>query len=350
MRERVRSIQGLRALAAMLVLFCHAPHNLWFFRLGYSGVDLFFVVSGFIMVVSTGNHTGPRAFKLFLINRFARIWPVYAATSVAMAIAFCIIGTVAPQDVAARLMNDLTFQPAWNNPPINAPGWSLTFEVFFYALFAFSLLFGRWRYPLLLGTMGTFLLLGGQSARTDGLWGYVALATNPVCGCFIAGVLAGLVYRSKWRGPPRPLAACLLAAFAVLTGYLLFFSIREFNHGLVWAAAFGGIVMSVALMEKRAPVWVPNSLVSVGNASFSLYISQWLVVVPFAVYAPPVEGTLQILMLACAFLLTIAAISAVTYRLLETDLSLWTRTRLHRFFQSADREPAEIAASSVPAQ
>lgn len=331
----------------MLVLFCHAPNNLWFFKLGYSGVDFFFVLSGFIMVVSTADHTGSKAFKLFVINRFARIWPVYSISSVVMAAVFCIIGTVAPQDVTARLIRDLTFQPAWTNPPINAPGWSLTFEVYFYTLFAASLLFGRWRYSMLLGTLVILLAFGGQSSRSDGIWGYVALVTNPICGCFVAGVLSGLVYRARWNGVPYPLAICLLAAFSILTAYLLFFSPREFNHGLMWAAAYGGIVLSIALMEKHSPVWAPKTLVRLGNASFSIYISQWLVVVLFALYAPATHGAAQIFIVAEAFLLTVAGVSFVTYRLLETGLSPLVRKLLLRL---TDRQPAEIDSRVVPAQ
>ncbi|MER8746768.1 acyltransferase [Mesorhizobium sp. M1004] len=350
MREQLPFIQTLRAVAAMLVLFDHSPNHLWFFKLGYSGVDCFFILSGFIMVVSTADQTGAKAFKLFVINRFARIWPVYAVTSAVMAVAFCFIGTVSSQEALTRLVHDLTFQPAWNSPPINAPGWSLTFEIVFYTLFAVSLLFGRWRYPILLGTMGTMLLFSGQSARIDGLWGYVALATNPICGCFVVGVLCGLIYRAKWRGIPYSIAVCLLATFSIFTTYLLFFSLREFNHGFMWATAYGGIVLSLTLMEKHSPVWVPISLVRMGNASFSIYISQWLVIIPFLKYAPQAADSTQLLTLGGVFLLMVAAVSFLTYRLLEKGLSQWAREQLQRIFLTPGRQPDEASPSIVPAQ
>src|SRR5687768_6729717 len=143
MRHKFISIQYLRGLAAILVLASHAllypllEHDLAYGRLGWLGVILFFVISGFIMVAVTGE--GKFSASDFLRRRFIRIVPMYgAATLLAAALAL-----FAPQLFkttvydGAELVMSLLFIPFYNPVsggihPLYKLGWTLNYEIFFY--------------------------------------------------------------------------------------------------------------------------------------------------------------------------------------------------------------------------
>ena len=140
------SIQALRAIAALLVFWGHAinavhlkieadfPH-----LYGPFGVDLFFVISGFVMVYSSERLFGqPGAPITFFVRRLARIVPLYwLATAV-------LVWFVVPYASTKAVLGSLFFAP---HIPSEAPllfvGWTLIFEMFFYAVFAIALLAKR---------------------------------------------------------------------------------------------------------------------------------------------------------------------------------------------------------------
>src|ERR1700756_2337701 len=139
------SIQALRAVAALLVLAGHistiliAEHkaaSFPLFALGPFGVDLFFVISGFVMVYSSERLFGqPGAPFKFFARRLARIVPLYwAATSI-------LVWFVVPYASTKAVLGSFLFAP---HIPSEAPllfvGWTLIFEMFFYAVFAIALL------------------------------------------------------------------------------------------------------------------------------------------------------------------------------------------------------------------
>jgi exopolysaccharide production protein ExoZ len=136
------SIQALRAIAALLVFWGHAILTLnpkeaaEFPRLyGPFGVDLFFVISGFVMVYSSERLFGrPGAPIKFFARRLARIVPLYwAATAI-------LVWFVVPYASTKAVLGSLFFVP---HLPVEAPllfvGWTLIFEMFFYVVFAIAL-------------------------------------------------------------------------------------------------------------------------------------------------------------------------------------------------------------------
>ena len=137
----IKSIQLLRAVAAISVVYAHYAHYAFpSFATGAYGVDIFFIISGFIIAYITRNNT-----ESFLKKRFIRIIPLYAiATGVSV---LTII--VSPQLVNnssisfTAIVKSLLFIPYKinNSGPILSLGWSLNYEMFFYLVMAICIWF-----------------------------------------------------------------------------------------------------------------------------------------------------------------------------------------------------------------
>jgi exopolysaccharide production protein ExoZ len=139
------SVQYLRAAAALLVVFHHArnpakwlDNPITWFNAGAAGVDIFFVISGFIMLTAAGDEP----IWEFYRRRILRIVPLYwLATGVVLLIWFFDHHVVAKSDI----LRSLLFIPYYNRMPtpqiwpLLVPGWTLNYEMFFYLIFGFAL-------------------------------------------------------------------------------------------------------------------------------------------------------------------------------------------------------------------
>ena len=160
----VFNVQVMRAIAATLVVWVHTqelivtdvlPH--WLRSFGYGGVDLFFVISGFIMVRTTQNKN-IRPIQ-FYRKRILRVAPLYAFFTILVVILSTTMPDVlnSTQIEVSQIAKSLVFIPFEKTPdslyPIYYLGWTLNYEMFFYSIFAAALLFsnvpGSWRSPLL---------------------------------------------------------------------------------------------------------------------------------------------------------------------------------------------------------
>ena len=149
----LKNIQGLRALAAILVVGCHFHDfaDRYGFRsealitIGAWGVDLFFVISGFIMItVNWNKFSEPNASKAFLIRRIVRIFPPYWLVTLFI-VGAIIISPKLFHTWAANISNllpSLLLFPS-DEKPILYVGWTLIFEMYFYYVFAILLNFSR---------------------------------------------------------------------------------------------------------------------------------------------------------------------------------------------------------------
>ena len=167
MRETIYNIQALRFFAAFSVVFAHLQISRYsgigikpdLFAIGAFGVDIFFVISGFIMAfVSNGmKDSNIQNSVEFFIKRVFRVVPLYwMFTFVAYILAFMSIScptnlTVCPWYLSENynfaktsfdwLLQSLTFTN-WTRGPIYSVGWTLIYEFWFYVLFSICLLFG----------------------------------------------------------------------------------------------------------------------------------------------------------------------------------------------------------------
>ncbi len=364
------NLQILRALAAYLVFLTHfglyaglvlpRPDVLAF---GAAGVDVFFVLSGFIMFVSTGARSargegGPaqagssrrddgEGIGAFLVRRAARVVPVYWLVTLGLAL-MALAGLKPIGIVEFRpeyLLQSLLFLPFSRGgyvEPLNSVGWTLNYEMFFYAVFA-GLLLVPTRAMRALAAVALFLglsLLG--LLPVPGL--YWAYYTKPIVLEFAAGI--GLGYAYLHLGAPSagfPVrrvagAAVFVAGLLVLGGQAAAYvlgvqpELTGFVRPLVWGSAASLIVGAMLLLERGGITLRSRWLLSQGNASYSFYLVHNLLLHAASKVAAvlPVSGGVRVALIFSLAFGASAAVGEVLFRRVEAPMNAALRRRFDR--------------------
>jgi exopolysaccharide production protein ExoZ len=289
-------VQVLRALAALAVMVAHAHNSalglgigdyVFDFPIGAAGVDLFFVISGFVMVTASVDLFGkPGASAYFFLRRLARIAPIYwIATGLYLYTdVYHIVGTrldavgFYPSNVLTSLLFFPNARPNGSVYPVLSLGWTLNFEMFFYAVFAVSLfLRARLAIPLLAVAMVGYghLMFHVTMPLPFQYW------SNPIISEFVFGMLIGWA-RLEGLRLPNWLAAVLagagLAWFAASAATFWLPGARELWWGLPAAAMVAGAGLARRDLDQRFRV--AAFMVLLGDASYALYLfhptAMWL--------------------------------------------------------------------------
>lgn len=300
-QEKIAPLTGLRFFAAAAIVIAHCtdtgfllPRNLFGpFNPG-GAVPLFFVLSGFILTV---NGMRGRTWTDFMVNRFARIWPAHMASILllfAMFWPWSLAYFETTQSVVSLALNIGLLHDLFPVLEIyggyNAPSWSLSAEMIYYAAFPF-LAAVMSRRPIvttvtvLVGVVSTMAAVPILFPGIDRGW---LNSMNFVSGCwsFTVGVLAGTIYqrREVVRGASMVEVGVLVLAIAA-NGWLT--SVRIPGHpgitGFVMfhAAAPAYALLIFVLASSRGIVARTLScrpLVYLGEVSFSLYLVHQLVI------------------------------------------------------------------------
>ena len=352
-------IQALRGLAALMVVMVHSRSMLMGTAVGKGvadhlllpmamGVDLFFIISGFLMVWTTRDFDGTRAYAwTFLIKRFARIWPLLAVmTPVALLVEHGPSGFL-DQSLVFAYLEGLAFIP--HHPAASGiyfqmavgVAWTLCFEWYFYLAFAAAMLAGRWRYVTMAMWFALTLVIiplsrGDYSLQVAAqplvTWSrYANLPINPIVWDFVVGMGAGWLYGSRFKIRSAGLIYAVVAAllFVLATtwkplGMVSFFGPQG------WGAPLAILFVGLVLLAKADAIRVPRWTVWLGGLSYSLYLVHVYVfeLMQHAVAAmqlshPALEIVLfltrPVVAVICAWLL---------FRHVEAPISTWTRRRM----------------------
>jgi exopolysaccharide production protein ExoZ len=283
-RKNYRCVQALRAVAAALVVVHHGI-SMWREQAGLeatrwtngaAGVDIFFVISGFVMAISLPGLAGERnKAGVFLRRRFARVVPLYWA-----ALSYKLVQTwLAPVWDAAitpwRVVASYLFIPANNGKggmfPIVTVGWTLNFEIFFYLLFAVALAADIAPLAFLAPCLTGVAILG--TMRTAAWPDFTALASTVVMEFLYGMLLAHFAARRKVAG--RNGGMLLLAA-----GFAMLLLAPEgwVPWGFVgWGLPAAAIVAGAVGVENEWGGRLPKWLLEAGDASYALYITHTFV-------------------------------------------------------------------------
>ncbi|MGE0312233.1 MAG: acyltransferase family protein [Lautropia sp.] len=305
--DRVEPIQWLRGIAAMLVVFDHAAlqalendallGGAWrsvLFEiawLGGIGVDVFFVISGFVMAMTAQRFWGFSGAGRFLLLRFNRIAPLYYLLSLVLFADMIRASVAFGMDEVA---NTLTFVPIFNLDayawPIHYLGWTLAFEfVFYLVVAAFILARLPTRTAFLLAAVCVLPLVGYVFT---GRWIAWQFLTSPMMWEFGFGIAAYIGYRkgvfgacaSLWRHAGLLAAVGVVAAAFVAPGMIGFAANGFLEPAGATVRALGwGIpaFLMVAGMLAAGRAWPPTLawlMRVVGDASYSIYLTHIFVV------------------------------------------------------------------------
>ena len=332
----IRNIQALRAYAALLVVFVHLRPLLatvGAVPFGSAGVDLFFVISGFIMVHTT--RMRPPGGGRFMRNRFARVAPLYWLLTVAVFLLSLAAPGLLQSDVGGpgELLKSLAFLPYMKANHLVQPvlflGWTLNYEMFFYVLFGIGLCFRRYHVGLLF-CAACLLALALVRPLLSPMGVLPAFYTSPVMLEFAAGMGLALVTDAAPRQVAPGVRALttlgLLAALALPLGPLVLPSAPQTLLSGIEATVLVG---SAVLLERWGWSLRNAAVLAVGDASYALYLTH-----PFVTQiVQKLTGRLNpgpflggIMLAGC--LLLVVAVAVATHRVLEKPLSRWARRGL----------------------
>lgn len=293
--KTVHGIQYLRAVAALAVVLFHATEKTGqHFKIGAAGVDIFFVISGFIMW--TMSRARPITPGRFLVDRIRRIVPSYWLVTLVMIIGALVHLFPNLRLTAGHILGSLFFVPVRSPSngevwPVLVQGWTLNFEMFFYVLFAGTLFLPRrWQLTSLCTIFLAFVIAGALFTPESPM---LQTYTRPIILEFVVGVLIGQLWLSG-KIVPAPLGLAFVGASlcGFIAIYLLGAEFDEFICGPLAAALVYGVVS----LEKADKIPVSTVLTYLGNSSYSIYLWHTLaisVVVKAAqVFAVPVSVTL----------------------------------------------------------
>ena len=317
-------IQALRFVAAMLVVLAHSTAmvnermhlDMFKWRAGWSGVDIFFVISGFVMAISSRTLLQrANGWKIFITRRLIRIVPLYwVATTLKLAtiIALPALALDSPLELWNTIASYL-FIPTFDDTsllaaPLLKVGWTLNYEMFFYAIFTLALFLGK--SPLKF-TAAIFAIAVAVNLFSTPKFPYAYGFLEPILMEFVmgmlvaklcmrvnninAGVNTGLNIGAKnfidklLQYISTTKAGAIIGAVAVVISFAIMFNCAE--QPMWWRWAYWGIpsmviVLVVALAEPALRKVMPKILATLGDSSYSLYL--------FHTFTVPLLGTLML--------------------------------------------------------
>jgi peptidoglycan/LPS O-acetylase OafA/YrhL len=342
---QIKGLQALRGIAACAVVFSHAYTRsslMWSEQAAHSalrafhdlvwvgqfGVDLFFVLSGFLMVHLHRGQAGRDASAEFLTRRIVRIVPLYwflSALGLALLLTEPRLFSFHSSAEWPWVMGSFLFVPWPNSTGFSAPilgaGWTLDYEMYFYVLFATSLLF-RGGFAVLCGLLAV-------SAMAGILWHpahpWAALVTGPLLIEFLMGMATAVFIAHR---PRFPLLFVIVPTLCIAaTAWHFPGDWRVVAWGLPSACLMAGVLWCDWPFTSR----LGRLLVVLGDASYSIYLFQVFALPGFARLFSAVHldrwiniDALVLLIGACS-----CAAGLVTWKLVEQPLTRWARG-LHR--------------------
>jgi exopolysaccharide production protein ExoZ len=321
------SVQYLRAIAACAVLLSHIqdliPAYVGYFDFGNGrcGVDIFFVISGFIMVTAARADSG----RDFLARRIIRIVPLYWLLTLALAAVGILMPhllhyiRVTPSGVAQSVLF-IPHMMGTEIGPLLQPGWTLNYEMAFYLVFAMFFSIPITHRVAVIGAVFTTLVVIGIlfGANT----GPIAFKTytNPLLLEFVAGMALGLLVQNNKRLPLWLSGIAILGGITAICILPYSETLRLFYFGLPAMA----IVYGAISLEHTKPIRHIGWLRALGDGSYSLYLTHLLTLGVVRVIWKPVFNTGTLIECMCFIATCICAaviVGQLTYLWIEHPMT-----------------------------
>jgi exopolysaccharide production protein ExoZ len=343
-RERSQTnfltIQALRAVAALFVVVFHAFET-WGERVdptapdvnwenGAAGVDIFFIISGFVMVISSRRLVAQASgWLIFLRHRVVRIVPLYWLLTTVKILAVMALGGIVLRTglgfnfVAGSYLFLPVTDSAGHFRPVLPVGWTLTYEFLFYLLFAAALAIQVDILRIVVPGLG--LIAVAALVRTD-TWPAWTILFDTIVVEFVFGVTLAKWTLRGFRLSPAIAGALVIGGFGLI---LMLPMISENARVLTWGIPAFAIVAGAVSLEPLVAATLPSWLLALGDASYSIYLSHGFVLpalgLLFGRIVSPGVWTEGLTIVLC--LLVSSFVGWVVFRWIETPMLRALRRR-----------------------
>jgi exopolysaccharide production protein ExoZ len=236
-------------------------------------VDLFFVISGFVMVYSHFEDFGvPGTTLSFARRRVIRIAPLYwLATTITVLLLVAVPHLFSSitfdwQNVLCSYLFVLSPNSLGDVGTVTQTGWTLCYEAYFYLVFALLLTLPRRLFlPAAAVVFGTGVVVGASGVPIPP---WATVAVNPLVLEFLLGAALAFVFL---RGAALPAWLAIAVMIVGAGGIILMAGAENWSRVVTWGTA-AGLILVGALSLERFDVKVPKLLVALGASSYALYL------------------------------------------------------------------------------
>lgn len=331
--QKIQMLQVLRGIAALMVVFFHAhaymlPHKLEAgasvfdgFNMGYAGVEIFFVISGFIMMHIHRMDVGqPAMYSKYIYKRAVRIYPVYLLLLFSLVGLYFIFPGTGPEN--ARDIKQILLSATLLPLPFDAVmevAWTLQHEIFFYFIFSLSI-----AHRTIGKTVMTLWAIGCCANLFFNIQifplSFIFSAYNLL---FIFGAALAYAFHLKNIKNGLPLAG-LGAALFIGIGWIEVYGVLNWYQPLrtVLYGISATLILSILFYERETGAKPPALLCLLGDASYSIYLTHGAALMILAKIAK--IGPLAVIPSAAMFFaITLVSIAGgvIFYLLIEKNIA-----------------------------
>ena len=284
----INSIQFLRGIAAILVVVHHTGGfvKMYFsptvllgdlFRIGFAGVDLFFVISGFIIHFTSKKYlNNPKQLIGYLKKRLTRVFPIYWLITTIVFVAVWILPVILQKEIFnldyPNVLIDYvkTYLLYPHHSSINAVSWTLSYELFFYLCFALLIISNRFVIVLITILSVSFIntfLMGNMGEKTNFNFFFSGYNFE-----FLFGFLISQLYQ-KIKIPP--LLSILSIVMAVVVIIKFGYDVPDFDsyrRVFTFGVPSALILIGFLNLEQQQKISIANFWILLGDASYALYL------------------------------------------------------------------------------
>jgi exopolysaccharide production protein ExoZ len=365
--RKLESLQVGRGVAVLSVLVFHLgalsreyQRGLFYYpavQILRAGVDVFFVISGVVMVVTTYSRLGQAGTgNRFLIHRVSRIYPPYLFLTALLTVFWMFHPeAVNSHSGGVDIFASYTLWPSPGKLPLVQVGWTLSFEMMFYLVFFFIISYASKAWlPRALVLWSLVVVIGSAVIASDTsgvilkVFPRAAFFFCPYVLEFVAGCFIGLATLKIKLGAGKTSVIFAVSLFALQAA-----AFQAINYDAEIPVALRVLLFGppavffvyglLAWEGKKGWLKAPRWMVRCGDMSYSIYLVHLLVLHFTFRYVWPAFNHTGMRTMFLVFATTVAVVASVIfYKLIERPLSLWTRLRLEDVF----KVQARIAAAS----
>jgi peptidoglycan/LPS O-acetylase OafA/YrhL len=298
MKNKLYSIQLIRFIAVFLVVLVHcidrmnryfdAPEHIFSFYyfdvFGRAGVDIFFVISGFVMMYISNKAITENTFnlKVFLIKRALRVIPIYWLITGIISMLLIFYPSVfynTTTDVFHTLGSYFFIpiaSPEGKYAPLLGVGWTLNLEMFFYLIFGIFLFFKGQQASKFIFLFFCFMCSFGELFGLRDKSYFLNVITNPMLLEFFLGMTLFKALNTKSYSLLHVLFSLFISI--LIFSYTIFWEVNTDCRFITWGGAAFFLLFALISLEKMGKLKVPNLFVLLGDASYSIYLTHYLVI------------------------------------------------------------------------